>query len=216
MMNDAATMPTIVVISDTDAGCTQAFLDALAGLEKKRLVLASLPIFQAEPNRTTFAAIPHAPDARVEEAVTSVFDFAVADGGRLDAIVLTMDGTGTSPALMECSLSDWRQQFEARLRRVFLIVRRAIQEMVDSGTGGSVVLVAPTDSDVGNAIESAAGESLRALTRSLAKEYGRRQIRTNLIESNTPNRAANLAAWLVSLRASFVNGDILQTEAHRE
>jgi NAD(P)-dependent dehydrogenase (short-subunit alcohol dehydrogenase family) len=198
----------LILISDASADDTRAFAETL----EPCLVVAS-PFASAKVACQSLAAIPSDPGDRVEQAVNDVFDAAVHNGAEVYALVLVLAPPAMLPTLVECSLADWQHHFEARMRRVFLIARRALQEILAAGRGGSIVLIGPDASLAVDAIEHAGLEAMRAMAKSLAKEYGRRQIRTNLIETSAPACAVELAAWLVSSGASFDNGDILQAGA---
>jgi 3-oxoacyl-[acyl-carrier protein] reductase len=137
---------------------------------------------------------------------------------------------GESKPLLEISLAEWNEVLAARLREPFLLSRRAIEEFL--GGGGRIVHVTPkvTDGARHQASYAAAELALHALTRSIAKEYGRCGITCNTVViranpgtettisirnsgeqcgQNWLEAVTEAVLFLVSDEASFVNGEVL-------
>jgi len=85
----------------------------------------------------------------------------------------------------------------------FLVSIRAVDEFLAQG-GGRIVTVCSAPRP--GAIAAAARGALRGLTRTLAKEYGGRGVRANLVLAATGDDAVGPALFLAGERSSFVNG----------
>lgn len=178
-----------------------------------------------------------AADVSREADVDRLFDEAV---GRLPQVDVLVNNAGIARdrLLIETSLDEWNEVLAVNLRGPFLCARRAIDEFLGSG-GGRIVNVSSiiANGSVGQAAYAASKAALISLTRSIAKEYGRRGIacnavvpgflETDMVASMTgdarrarerlsperrfgrPEEAAEAVLFLASSDASFVNGDAL-------
>ncbi len=130
-------------------------------------------------------------------------------------------------ALLDTSLAEWNQVLREQLRTPFLVARRAIAEFLAGGEGGRIVYLtrASGPNCAGDVSFLAAQSALTALIRSLAKEYGRRNISCNAVSIEMDSRAAGqskilpgagaysqvaqAALFLASDEASYINGAII-------
>lgn len=184
-------------------------------------------------------------DASSEAGVDQLFDIAIE---QLQDIHVLINNIGSDPILedkplIEISLADWNAVMAAFLRQPFLLSRRVIGEFLAGGEGGRIVHITTSFHPRASyqACHGAVATALRALTRSLAKEYGNRRIACNAIvvpddlsvsrssrmhpqepsERGNPeyshlqvrlDAAVEAVLFLASDGASFVNGEMLRLE----
>lgn len=118
-------------------------------------------------------------DVRNEEAVRDYF------GGlnRLDLFVHNA-GLIRDHAFLNLELGDWDAVMDVHLRGGFLCLREAIKRMVGQEQGGHVLLLGSNSARSGSFGQSnyaAAKAAFFALSQSIAREYGRRNIRCNVV-----------------------------------
>jgi 3-oxoacyl-[acyl-carrier protein] reductase len=177
-------------------------------------------------------------DVSREDDVERLFDEAVRHLGGLDVIVNNA-GKAHDRLLVETTLEEWNEVLGTNLRGPFLVMRRAVEELLAEGAGGSVVNVASIAAGgiVGQAAYAASKSALISMSRSVAKEYGHRGIRCNVvvpgffdtemtasleparrrhIEDLSPERRfgsvpelVEAILFLASAEASFITGDEL-------
>lgn len=152
-------------------------------------------------------------NAESEASVEKVFDAASQILTVLETVIICLPAPQRAEApLAELDLASWNAILWRQLRRPFLLGRRAIEEFLAQGEGGRLIFLWPgleRDSDAG-AASQAAQTALRAFTRSVAKEYGRRGITCNMVIANQDAQAtAQIALFLASDGATFVSGEIL-------
>lgn len=100
--------------------------------------------------------------------------------GRLDLIVNNA-GTISHVPYGELPLADWQRIIDTNLTAAHLIVQQSLDLLGDSG---SVVFIGSKSSEVGiplRAHYTATKAALRGLSRSLAKEFGQRGLRFNVL-----------------------------------
>ena len=92
--------------------------------------------------------------------------------------------TGHDNRLTEISEADWDRVIAINLKSVFLFCKHAIPTMIASGRGGSIVNTGSSAAQIGipdcDAYTATKGAIVQ-LTKSLAVEYGRYNVRTNCI-----------------------------------
>ena len=122
-------------------------------------------------------------DVSREGEVRGMIDRAVAEFGRLDGLVNNAGILQRKPFL-ETSLADWEQLISVDLRGVFLGCRSAIERFIEQGDGGAIVNVSSVHSVAtlpGSAPYGAAKGGVTQMTKALACEFGRHNIRVNAV-----------------------------------
>lgn len=121
-------------------------------------------------------------DVADEAAVDALFDAAVDHLPSIDVLVNNA-GVTKNALLIQTTLADWNHVLNTNLRGPFLTSRRAVDEMLAQGEGGRIVNVGSFTANglVGAASYAASKSALLALSRSIAKEYGRRGITCNTV-----------------------------------
>jgi 3-oxoacyl-[acyl-carrier protein] reductase len=98
-------------------------------------------------------------------------------------ILMNNAGTGTNRLTAELPLEEWDRVHNVNLRAQFMLIRRALPEMVQAG-GGSIVNIASVMAEVtdyGLAAYCSSKAGVAGLTRTVAFEYGKYGIRANYI-----------------------------------
>jgi 3-oxoacyl-[acyl-carrier protein] reductase len=182
-------------------------------------------------------------DVSNEDDVERLFDKALERWQALDILVSYVACTPVldSRPLVDTTLADWSAVLARNLRAPFLLTRRAIDEFLSQGQGGHIIYVthAAARAAAEQASFAAAQTALFAFTRSVAKEYGRREITCNTVvvepESSTMrsgigcrtrqaaraahghsyrpgvlNAVVEAVLFLGSGEASYVNGEVLR------
>ena len=124
-------------------------------------------------------------DVTSEDDVAALFEAAVAEFGRVDA-VLNVAGIGLAAPIHKFSMEDYDKVMDVDLRGVFLGMKYGIPKLREGG-GGSIV----NWSSVGGlnasapmmptSVYNAAKAAVVSLTKSASSEYGRRGIRVNCL-----------------------------------
>jgi NAD(P)-dependent dehydrogenase (short-subunit alcohol dehydrogenase family) len=146
------------------------------------------------------AAIGLACDVADERAVDDAFATAAARLGPLHGVVASA-GIDRGGLLHELDAARWDEVIAVNLRGAFLTCRAALRQLVDAGTGGSIVCVSSPFALVaapgGMGAYSASKGGTSALVRALAVDYGSHGIRVNAIlpgPTETPLMWANVPA----------------------
>lgn len=117
-----------------------------------------------------------------EEDVEALVQRAVEEFGKLD-IIVNNAGIGSTGAAEEVSLEDWHKVLSVNLDGVFLSSKHAIKAMKKNGSG-SIINIASILGHVGFSGSIAYTSSKGAvvnLTRALAVEYAKENIRVNAV-----------------------------------
>jgi NAD(P)-dependent dehydrogenase (short-subunit alcohol dehydrogenase family) len=122
---------------------------------------------------------------------------AVAAHGRLDG-VLVASGTNLVAPITELDVTDFDRVMEANVRGAWLVCQAAGRQLLGQDSGGSVVLVSSTRGRLGHPAGYSAYCPSKAavdlLARTLAAEWGPRQIRVNAIAPTVFR--SELTAWM--------------------
>jgi 3-oxoacyl-[acyl-carrier protein] reductase len=145
----------------------------------------------ADDARATLAAIEQArgrgllfqADLTDEAQVNAVVDKLVDCAGRLDILFNNAGSPLRMTPVADCSLELWRQVIDVNLTSAFLVTRRAIPHLRQSGHGSvinNLSLSVQTGGSGGGGVYAAAKGALHVLTRTLARELAP-QVRVNAI-----------------------------------
>jgi 3-oxoacyl-[acyl-carrier protein] reductase len=178
-------------------------------------------------------------DVRSREDVDGFVGAAAHELGGVDVLVTVVGGQlAFVPAarLHETTDEDWDLMFDLNLRYVAWAVRATLRVFLSQGRGGSIVSVGSITGSVGSPMQSAYGAAkagLASIARSVAAEYSRDGIRTNLVSCGPiatpvaraaqagaadwipmgrPGEASEVAAavgFLASPHSSYVTGQSL-------
>jgi 3-oxoacyl-[acyl-carrier protein] reductase len=187
--------------------------------------------------------LPRAPlylraDVTKEADVEALFDFASDKLAQLH-VVVNNAGVRLSKLLVDLTLDEWNEVLATNVQGPFLVCRRAVEELMGQGEGGRLVNVGSFAANglVGEAAYSASKAALAAMTRSIAKEYGKKGITCNAVVPGfvttdmtatfddaardsrarlsaaarfaTAEEVAEAVLFFASSEASFVTGDSL-------
>ncbi|WP_216827364.1 SDR family NAD(P)-dependent oxidoreductase [Alkalihalobacterium elongatum] len=125
----------------------------------------------------------HHVDVTNEDHVAAVVKRAVDEFGKLD-IMFCNAGIGSMGKSHELSMEDWNRTISINLDGVFLSAKHAIRAMKENGGGGSIINTASILGHVGQASTAAynaAKGGVVNLTRGLAVEYAKNNIRVNSV-----------------------------------
>ncbi len=103
--------------------------------------------------------------------------------GRIDVLVNNAGAAFFSPTL-EFSIQDWNKQIDINLSSVFLGCRTVIDQLLHQGDGGAIINISSVAGQVGivhGAAYSSSKGGVRLLTKSLALEFARQNIRVNSV-----------------------------------
>ena len=224
----------VAIVTGASRGIGAAIVKKLAG-EGAQVVACARSIEGCEG-----AALCLKVDVSNSAEVDGCVKTTVEKFGRVDILVnnagITKDGL-----LMRMSDEDWDQVLDINLKGAFLFPRAVAHPMMkNKGTGGSVVNISSVVGITGNAGQAnyaASKGGIIALTKTVAKELGSRNIRCNavapgFIESKMteglpdevkrscmdstalkrfgkPEDVANAVAWLCGDDASYVTGQVI-------
>lgn len=122
-------------------------------------------------------------DVTDEASVAAAFDRAEAAFGPAD-IVVNAAGLGRRSPAFEDGAADWRTLSSVNVEGAFAVAREAARRLVAAGRPGSIVNVSSflAEKPLRNTAAYAASKAaLEQMTRSLALEWARHQIRVNAI-----------------------------------
>lgn len=149
-------------------------------------------------------------DHQSEDAIDGLFDFVSESCGTLSGFIHYFPGLISKPSLMDIQLSDWNASINKVLNPLFLLTRRVCQDWVLQKNGAMVYIWRSASRDAECAILETA---ISAFTRSIAKEYGRRNIRCNTLMLKPDDRIDpvywDMVFFLLSREASYINGEII-------
>jgi NAD(P)-dependent dehydrogenase (short-subunit alcohol dehydrogenase family) len=155
-------------------------------------------------------------DIGSEAAAEELFDRAALVVPDLETVIVVSPAPPLAP-VHQLSRDQWRVSVEDPLRRVFWLVRRAVEGFLGDGVDGRIVLVVENRDETGSTNHVVAA-ALQSLVRSFAREYGRRGLACNLVVRAQPHLTSPMSPispiieqvlFLASPAASFVNGETL-------
>ena len=122
-------------------------------------------------------------DVTDEIAVGEAFDAAEAAFGPVD-ILVNNAGIAIMGSVIETPVEEWDEVINVNLRAAFLVAREGARRMVAQGAGGSIINIASILSSFGTkggAAYCASKGGVAQLTRTMALELARHDIRVNAI-----------------------------------
>jgi NAD(P)-dependent dehydrogenase (short-subunit alcohol dehydrogenase family) len=158
-------------LADNGAGVVVADID----IDNAERVAARLP-----------CAIAYQMDIRDQAAIDRVIGAALSRFGRLD-ILVNNAGVNTFKNRVEIDsfpLEEWDRVTGVDLDGLFLVTRRAVQPMLESGRGGRIINIASVVGLAAMRLQSpfvAAKAGIIHLTRSMALELGPKGVRVNAV-----------------------------------
>lgn len=180
-------------------------------------------------------------DVTDEQSVNNAFEGIIEKNGKID-ILVNNAGITRDTLLMRMSAEDWDAVLNTNLKGAFLCVKAVVRTMMKQRYGriinmGSVVGIM---GNAGQANYSASKAGLIGFTKSIAKEFGSRNILVNLIapgyvitpmteklteeQKNAyqeiiplkrgakPEDIANVASFLAGPDSSYVTGQVLHVD----
>jgi NAD(P)-dependent dehydrogenase (short-subunit alcohol dehydrogenase family) len=123
-------------------------------------------------------------DVADEAQVATAMRASVATFGRIDSCFANAGVPAATTPFVDAQLTDWRRVMAVNLDGVFLTLRGAAKEMIEQGSGGSLVVTSSLTTILGaprNEAYAAAKSGLQGLVRGLAVELGRYRIRVNAV-----------------------------------
>lgn len=165
-----------------------AHLARVAGRAGARVVLAARRVERLQQLAEAISedggqALPVAMDVTDRASVEAAFDAAEAAFGPVD-VVLNNAGIGQGQRVLEISEQDWSAMLSTNLDGVWRVAQCAAQRLARAGRGGSIVNIASmlgVRVGTGYSHYCAAKAGVVQLTKSLALELARYQIRVNAI-----------------------------------
>jgi len=109
---------------------------------------------------------------------------AAAEAAGVVQVLVNNSGVANSRRALEITEADWDEVLDTNLKGAWLVAREAARRMVDAGTGGSIVNIASIAAfrvAGGMAPYAASKAGLVHLTRALALELARHDVRVNAI-----------------------------------
>ena len=136
----------------------------------------------AEIERSGGKALALAMDVTDEQAVNAGVDRTVSTFGRIDVLVSNA-GIQIVHPLEDFSFEEWRRMLAIHVDAAFLATRACLPHMYRQGSGSLIYMgsVHSKEASVLKAPYVAAKHALLGLARTIAKEGGRKGVRTNVI-----------------------------------
>lgn len=132
--------------------------------------------------------VARAADVRDEEQMRAVVAQAVAELGRLDVVVANAGVATMQPSLDPDGGETWRLALDVNLTGPWNTARAALPHVIEGGRGGSIVVIASTQSykaSPGMAGYAASKAGVLGLVRTLAIEFAEQMIRVNSVHPTT-------------------------------
>ena len=128
------------------------------------------------------SVLPFPADVRKLEDTQAMVEATIKFGGKID-ILVNDAGIARRGGAAEITLEDWEDVYETNLRGTFYMMRAAIPHMIEAG-GGSIITISSLAGirRIPNGVSyCATKEGLIGLAQSVAMDYGKDNIRSNII-----------------------------------
>lgn len=122
-------------------------------------------------------------DLRDLEHLEDLVEQVEKDLGPIDILVNNAASTHGG-AFLEFTSRDYLSEFEVTVLGTMALTRVVLQKMINRQSGGSIITMAGDAGRIGEsrlAVTSAARAAAMAFAKSIAKEFGRYQIRSNVV-----------------------------------
>ncbi len=122
-------------------------------------------------------------DVTDPDAIGPAFDAATQALGPV-TVLINNAGVADSGLILDMDEAEWDRVLETNLKGAWLVAREAARRMIDGGTGGVIVNIASITGQrpaVGLGAYGASKAALVQLTRSMAVEWARHDIRVNAL-----------------------------------
>ena len=169
------------------AGLTTIVTGASSGIGEgvaARFVAEGATVFAAARSAVAVDGVTWVPaDVADPGAVDALIAAAVAESGRLDAIVNNA-GVQVEKPIEDTTDAEFDHVMDVNVRGVFNCCRAAVRQMAVQSGGGSIInigSVAGNLADHGMAVYNASKGAVHALTRAIATDNGRQGVRCNAI-----------------------------------
>ncbi len=137
----------------------------------------------AEIRKNGGTAVPIVADMTIPEEVRRAVDETVEGLGRIDACVDIIGGARWDK-VESFSVEDWQWTMLNNLTQVFYLFQAVSRQMLEQGTGGSIVALASVDGIAAAALHApygAAKAGVISVAKTFAQELGRSGIRVNAV-----------------------------------
>ena len=146
-------------------------------------------------------------DVTDESSIVNAYREAALAFGGVD-VVVSNAGIASSAPILETSLELWDRNNDILARGYFLVAREAARQLVEQGTGGSIVFIGSKNAlapGKGAAAYSAAKAAELHLARCLAEELGGHGIRVNTVNPDAVLEGSRIwdSAWREERAAAY-------------
>jgi NAD(P)-dependent dehydrogenase (short-subunit alcohol dehydrogenase family) len=187
---------------------------AIAALDKSEALVSFMAEDWAKDARTAHAVL----DVGDRDAVAAAFTRLTAELGSID-ILVNNAGFSSHPTFGRTNPESWNHEVNGNLNSAYYCAHAVLDGMKAKG-GGSIVAIGSVNGlgALGDPAYSAAKSGMISLTKSIAVEYGRFNIRSNIVLPGTVRtplwkiRAAKDPSVLDTLRKWYPLGRIVDPE----
>ncbi|HEY4091794.1 MAG TPA: 3-hydroxybutyrate dehydrogenase [Luteibacter sp.] len=174
----------VALVTGAASGIGRAIAEAYAKAGA-RVAVADIAAEKAEEAAKAMGsrAIGLAMDVTDEAQVDEGFARTARELGPVDILVSNAGIQIISP-LADLAFADWKRMLAIHLDGAFLTARAAMRQMIDTGRGGSIILMGSAHSHVASKFKApyvTAKHGLLGLARTIAKEGAPSGIRANVI-----------------------------------